>query len=61
MQSWVVLFVLTEIFRGLMCGDNLLSDAQLLQHKENSLPSKWHTLYQKNNFHTFMMIPNNTM
>lgn len=41
----LVLFVLTEMSKGLTCRDNLLSYVQLLQHKENSLPSRWHTLH----------------
>lgn len=40
----LVLFVLTEMSRGLTCGDNLLSYVQLSQHTENPLPSRWHTL-----------------
>lgn len=41
----LVLFVLTEMLKGLTCGDFLLSYVQLFQHKENSLQSKWHTLH----------------
>lgn len=42
---WGFCLFLIEMSRGLMCGDNLLSYVQLLQHKENSSPSKWHTLH----------------